>query len=99
MSLNSHLENLRSKPEHIRHRIALGSSFGITLIIFAFWLGSFSATGPSTSSSVADTIDKINTPAQSLVAAAGSFFDSIRDKIFGAKKIEFSTVEIIPGDK
>jgi len=99
MKIHSHLALLRSKPEHVRRRIAFWSSFGITGLIFLFWLASFSAIGPSSSSSVAKALDEVNTPAQSMVAAVGSLFDTLRDRLFGPKKVEFSTVEVMPGER
>ncbi len=99
MKIHSHLALLRSKPEHVRRRIAFWSSFGITAFIAVFWLASFSAVGPSASGSVAKALDEVHTPAQSMVAAVGSLFDTLRDRIFGAQKVEFSTVEVMPGER
>jgi len=99
MKIHSHLALLRSKPEHIRRRIAFWSSFGITGLIFVFWLASFSAIGPVQSSSIAKVFDDVNTPAQSMVAAVGSLAGTIRDRIFGPKKVEFSTVEVMAGER
>jgi hypothetical protein len=99
MKLHSHLKLLRSKPEHVRRRIAFWSSFGVTAVIFMFWLASFSAIGPTASGSVAKALDEVNTPAQSMVAAVGSLGGTLRDRIFGPKKVEFSTVEVMPGER
>jgi hypothetical protein len=99
MKLHSHLKLLRSKPEHVRRRIAFWSSFGVTALIFVFWLASFSAVGPVTSGSVAKVLDEVNTPAQSMVAAVGSIVDTLRDRLFGPQKVEFSTVEVMPGER
>jgi hypothetical protein len=97
-TLNSQLENLRSKPEHVRKSIAFWSAFGITLVIFAFWVASFTAWGVSTQTSIAQVVQKADTPGQSLVAGVGSFFYDLKDLVFGAKKISYSTVEVSPGN-
>lgn len=100
MDFNSHLDNLRNKPPHIRQRIAFWSAFGFTFLIFIFWSASFSVSHNSKSVSLTKNLDnKSNKPLQSMVAAAGSLYDSLRDSIFGAKKVEFSTVEVGPGNR
>ncbi|MEK7646603.1 MAG: hypothetical protein AAB381_02830 [Patescibacteria group bacterium] len=100
MSFQSYLEHLRTKPDHIKKRIAFWSSFTFTAIVFMFWIGSFSALGSSPAGQkVADVFDARYTPAQSLIAGVGSLFETLRDSIFGVKKVEFSTVEVIAGDR
>lgn len=96
-TLQRHLETLRSKPEHIRKSIAFWSAFGVTAVIFAFWIASFTAWGVSTQTSIASVVQKADTPAQSMVASVGSFFYDIKDLVFGSKKITYSTVEVSPG--
>ena len=97
MSVQSYLERLRAKPEHQRRRIAFWSSFGITAVIFAFWLGSFSISGGVAKSAVTTAVNRAGTPAQSLVASVGSFGRDIWEIIFGSKKVTYSTVEVSPG--
>lgn len=97
MSFQSHLENLRAKPKHIRKRYAFWGSFGFTAIISVFWLASFTTWGGTAGSTVASAVDRAGSPAQSLVAGVGSFFSDIKDLIFGAKKVTFSSVEVRPG--
>lgn len=101
MSLETTLENLRAKPEHVRRRIAFLSSLGITLIIFVFWLASFTGhvSKDSVKNSVASALVSVNTPAQNLLASVGSFAGSIRDLVFGPRKVTFSTIEVRAGNK
>lgn len=99
MSFQTHLENLRAKPEHIRKRYAFLISFGITAIIFVFWLSSFDFAPTSKDQSLAQVIEKVDTPGQSLVASVGSFFVDIKDIFLGPKKVEYSSVEVKPGRK
>jgi hypothetical protein len=100
MNLQAHLEDLRAKPEHIRKRYAFWGSFGITAIIFAFWLGSFSVNMSGASRAVvAQAVNNAGTPAQSLVASVGSFFGDVKDMMFGPRKVTYSTVEVRAGKK
>ncbi|MBP6858910.1 MAG: hypothetical protein KBC33_03740 [Candidatus Pacebacteria bacterium] len=98
MSLNSTLDNLRAKPEHVRTRIAFWSSLGLTVVIFTFWAASFSVTGTPTKA-VAAAVEKAGTPGQSLLANVGSFFVDIKEMIFGSKKIQYAEVEVRAGEK
>ncbi len=99
MSFQSYLENLRGRPEHIRRQYAFWASFGVTAVIFVFWLASFSVVGNAAKGTIAQTVERIETPAQSLVASVGSFFGDIKDIVFGPKKIEYSSVEAVPGNR
>lgn len=96
MSLQQHLETLRAKPEHIRKRVAFFSAFGITAIISVFWLSSFSSLGGSPNA-VAVAVNKAGTPAGSMLASVGSLFNDVKELLFGAKKITYSSVEVLPG--
>ena len=96
MSLQTTLERLRAKPEHVRTRIAFWSSFGLTAVIFAFWAASFSVTGTPTKA-VASAVEKAGAPGESLVASVGGFFGDIKEMIFGSKKIKYAEVEVSPG--
>ena len=100
MSLQTYLEDLRTRPEHIRNRYAIFSSLGVTVVIFAFWLHSFSFfNNVGTQTAVAAAIDKTGTPGQSLIAGVGSFFTDIKDIVFGAKKVTYTNVEVRPGKR
>ncbi len=99
MALQTHLENLRAKPEHVRKRYAFWSSFCITAIIFVFWLASFSVSGSTSNATVAQAVEKAGSPGSSLIAGVGNFFVDIKEMIFGAKKITYTEVEVSPGKK
>ncbi|MFA6315563.1 MAG: hypothetical protein WC648_04325 [Candidatus Paceibacterota bacterium] len=98
MSLETYLEGLRAKPEHVKRRYAFWTSFAITALIFTFWLGSFFSIGTSSGGAVASVADKVGSPGGSMVAAVGSFASDIKDMIFGPKKIIYSSVEARPGE-
>ena len=99
MSFQSYLENLRAKPEHVRKQYAFWSSLSVSVVIFAFWLASFSSIGSASRGAVASAVGKVGSPGQSMIAAVGSFFTDIRDIVFGPKKITYSTVQVSPGKK
>lgn len=99
MNLEARLKILREKPEHIRKRYALSASLGITTIIFIFWISSFSFTTTRSQSSIATALNNAGSPGRSMVAAVGTFFVDIKEIIFGAKKIDYATVEASPGTR
>lgn len=97
MSLQEHLDNLRSKPRHIRKQIAFWSSLAVTAMILAFWVGSFSGFGNKDSEKTVTTVvNKAGSPVQSLVASVGTAFGDLKDLIFGPRKITYSSVEVLP---
>jgi hypothetical protein len=55
-----HVERLRAKPEHIRMRMAMGLSFGITAIVLVIW-------GSATVASGQLALNPFNDPTQSSV--------------------------------
>jgi hypothetical protein len=99
MSLQSFIENISQKPEHIRKRYSFFISFGITAIIFVFWISSFSFPSYYNEQVLTDVMDKVDTPGQSLVASVGSLFTDIKDIVFGPKKVIYSSIEVTPGRK
>ena|SRR3989338_3709068 len=99
MSIISYIEHLRTKPEHVRKRISFWSAFGITAVIGLFWMGAFSTFTNTTQSTVAQVVNRAETPAESLVASVGGFFHDVRDLIFGAKIVKFETLEVLPGSR
>lgn len=36
--IRTHIHHLRTKPEHIRHKIVLGATISLCAIIFVFWI-------------------------------------------------------------
>ncbi len=99
MSFQTHLENLRAKPEHVRKRFAFWSSLSVTVIIFAFWLASFTTSVVSPRNAVTQAVAQAGTPGQSLIAGVGTFLADIKEMIFGTKKITYKEVEVLPGKK
>ena len=99
MAIQSYLENLRGKPEHVRKRYAFWSSLGITAIIAAFWVGSFSLTHTPPQRAVTAALEKAGSPGSSMIAGVGNFFADIKEMIFGTKKISYKEVVVKPGKK
>lgn len=99
MSLQSYIEKLSSKPDHIRKRYSFLISFCFTAIIFAFWISSLGADKNSLNNNMATVVNNIETPKQSLVASVGTFFVDIKDIFFGPKKVEYGSIGVQPGRK
>lgn len=99
MSVQTYFESLRAKPDHEKKRFAFWTSFGITALIFVFWLGSFTALGNAAQAPVAAAVQKAGSPGQSLVASVGSLFTDVKELVFGARKMTYSSVEVLPGKK
>ncbi len=66
MHLRDYIEHLKTKPEHVRRRIALGSSAGITALVFVGWLAALGASGTLAFDAPAEN------PTSDLAAAAAS---------------------------
>lgn len=45
MSLTHHIERLKAKPAHVRERIALGVSGGVTTLVALGWLAAMGSSG------------------------------------------------------
>lgn len=97
MSLQSYLENLRSKPDHIKSRIAFWTSFGITAVIFVFWLATVTGLSNTATQAISNVVEKAGSPSQSLVASVGAVFVDIKEALFSPKKVNYSTIDIVPG--
>jgi hypothetical protein len=97
MSLVSYIDHLRTKPVHVRRRIAFWTSAGTTALIFMFWVASYTALGTNAKNTAAQVADRFETPTQTLTASVGAFFDDVRGIFLKPKKIEYKPVEVYPG--
>ncbi|MGB4076740.1 MAG: hypothetical protein WBK28_03495 [Minisyncoccia bacterium] len=83
MHVRDYLEDMRRKPEHIRQRIALGVSVGITFLIAAGYVLNLSASGALSlapaeeSRNIADATGR--NVVDDLTAAAGAFGDVFQE--------------------
>lgn len=82
-----HIDRLREKPEHIRHRIAMGVAFGITAVVAAGWMTAMATSGtlalksstneaPGSGSDVAAAVTESTSAFSSLMGAAGAAFSA-----------------------
>ena len=73
------LISLKQKPEHVRHKIALGGAFLITLIIFVGWAFSKGFFGYSNTTVVTETkiVEKTISQAKSPIGNTKSTFSSV----------------------
>ncbi|MES2470731.1 MAG: hypothetical protein V4526_00655 [Patescibacteria group bacterium] len=88
--MRKYLENVRSKPAHVRQFYALGVSFCITAIIFVFWMGTF---GVSTSSGGTYAEHKESSPFNVIGAAVSDGFGSIKDLFDGRGERSYEAPE------
>lgn len=75
--MKKYIEHLKTKPHHVRQRIALFTSLGITLLILVIWVSSLSVglSNPSQANSY-DSEDV--SPFGVMGAAASQGFESIK---------------------
>jgi hypothetical protein len=99
MSFQQYLNHLRSKPPHVHSRIAFGTAFAVTAVIFAFWASSFTVSGTHSKTTVASVVDKAGTPSESLLAGVGGFFSDLKDIIIKPKEITYGEVEVKGGKR
>lgn len=64
--MRHHIENLKQKPEHVRHRVALGVSAGATALVAVIWFVASAATGTFalSSPSATSTSEERDTPSE-----------------------------------
>lgn len=97
----SYIENLQKRPEHIRRKAAFWWALGITAVVFAFWVATFSFNGDSVRSSAAAVASNVSSPASSLVAGTGALANDIWRALVGPKKVSYSQqaeVQVVPGN-
>ena len=75
--MRRHLETLKQKPEHVRHRMALGTAAGITGLVGIIWIttlaasGSFALSAPNAGTGDSD-IAEARSSFNELVGAVGA---------------------------
>jgi hypothetical protein len=100
MNFQARLDELRGKPEAVRKRVAFWSSFGLTALIFVFWVTTITIFSPSKrGGAVAAAVDKVGTPAQSLIAGVGGFFGDVKELIFTPKRVTYTDIEVEAGER
>ncbi|MDP3962590.1 MAG: hypothetical protein Q8Q03_01870 [bacterium] len=96
--VENHIEKMREKPEHVRKQYAFLTSLGVTMIIFMFWVASFSGSFALDSAVVATEKAEVKSPISSLTANVGDAFGYVKDMIFGANQAKYeSEIEVVPG--
>ncbi len=83
-----HIDRLREKPEHVRHRIAVLTAAGITGIVAVTWMGALASSGTlalktgatpengSGTGEVTKTISESTSAFSNLMGAAGAAFNA-----------------------
>ena len=94
-----HIENMRSKPEHIKKRYAFLISFSISTLIFVGWIASYGLTPIVLDKKDTDSVTKVEAPASALTASVSGLFDDLKSMFSGSNKIEYSAPIEVKGGK
>ena len=95
-----HIENMKTKPEHVRRRYAFLVSFSISAIIFAGWMASYGiSSSPVLAEKTKDGESKVESPVSSLTASVLGAFSDIKSIFFTSNKTEYSSVEVVGGKR
>lgn len=109
---HQHLQHLRTKPDHVKQRIAFVTSLSISAIIFVFWIVSLSVGGISTDT-VAAKKAEVNAPSpfsslsasvSDAVGSLGTAFSGFFSSVFPSSQKPATTdtsgsVELVPGNR
>lgn len=94
-----HIENMRSKPEHVRRRYAFVVSFSVSLVIFLGWMASYGIKSSPILTNKGDEGEKVQAPVSSLTASVVGAYDDVKNIIFGSNKVEYSSQVEVTGGK
>lgn len=82
-----YIENLKTKPVHVRKRFAFLTAFSVSALILAGWIGSYTL---KSSPILAEGKSKIEAPVSSLTASVGSLFGDIKNFFTSSNTTEYS---------
>ena len=97
-----YINNLKSKPEHIRRRVAFMFASAFTFVVFAGWIASFGfVSNTKIAKDLKNTAVRVDAPVSSLTATALGAWSDIKSIFFGSNKVEFTNdaIEILPGNR
>lgn len=100
--MKNYINNLKTKPEHVKKRFAFLVSFSFSALILIGWIASY---GFASNPVVADTTDNtsaaIDTPINSVTASVVGAYNDLKNIIFGPNKAEYTapSVTVSAGDK
>ena len=97
-----HIENMRSKPDHIKKRYAFFVSFSITSLIFVGWIASygFHKTPVAIGEKDSTSKSKVEPPVSALTASAVGLFDDLKTMFSGSNKVEYNaSLEVKAGKR
>ncbi len=94
-----HIENMRSKPEHVRRKFAFVVSFSVSLVIFLGWMASYGIKSSPVLTDKGDGETKVQPPVSSLTASVVGAYDDVKNMVFGSNKVEYSSQVEVTGGK
>src|SRR5581483_5311529 len=77
MAIVHHIERIRSKPHHVRERIAFGIAAAITAFVSVIWFGTLAATGQLSLAPTTSSDDGANAAAQQAITQSQSNFSQL----------------------
>lgn len=95
-----YIENLKTKPEHVRKRFAFITSFSISAVIFLGWVASYGINSSPVLTDNKDGKSKVEAPVSSLTASAINIYGDVKSIIFGSNKVDYSSqIEVTGGGR
>lgn len=82
--MQDYIHTLKQKPEHVRRRIAVGTSVGITALVAVFWLAAMSSSGAFALSNGPSGANGKQTPSADAFALSGTNSKSNFSQLVGA---------------
>ncbi|MES3031357.1 MAG: hypothetical protein V4697_03000 [Patescibacteria group bacterium] len=83
-----YIEDLKTKPVHIRKRFAFLTAFSFSALILAGWIGSYTL---KSSPILAEGKSQIEAPVSALTASAGSLWGDIKNFFKSSNETEYSS--------
>lgn len=102
----NYINNLKSKPEHIRRRFAFLVASSFTFIVFMGWittiqLGDTVKVADETDSNSKTQEIAVDTPVTTLSATAINAWNDVKSIFLGSNKAKFDNnlIEVLPGKR
>lgn len=107
----NYINNLKTKPEHIKKRFAVFVSSGFTFFVLIIWIASYSipnnliiSKNNINNENIENTEKNkvtVETPTKSLTATAINTWNDLKSIVFGSNKAEFTndSIEITAGSR
>lgn len=93
-----YIENLKTKPEHVRRKHAFAISFSFTMIVFVGWIASYTLdSSPILTQKDENGKTVVEAPVSSMSASIIGAYNDVKNIIFNSNKVEYNSIEITAG--